>query len=210
MFNFLNRLFSRNSRQKPRVEQSSKTSPALTPPKTAIIPTKTTHQAQQASQNGHFLITQLSFSAEELEQNANTYGEMYFNCPGCGHCERVNDIGKAILKTNPFAWKTYKCLKCGHTFDAAPRIKFGEHSATGSLTPAPVSTSAAADVQFKRKWEKQNNLGLTDTYEEWTAPSSSAAKAYLNTRTITQRQYYVVVETPEGNWGKDVAGIYQE
>ncbi|MGO9119679.1 MAG: hypothetical protein ACLQPD_18965 [Desulfomonilaceae bacterium] len=46
--------------------------------------------------------------------------------------------------------------------------------------------------------------------EVWRAASAQAAKEYLNTRVITQRLYYLVVETPEGNWGKDVDGAYKE
>ena len=36
------------------------------------------------------------------------------------------------------------------------------------------------------------------------------AMAYLKTRTVSQRLYYIVVETPEGNFGRDINGFYQE
>lgn len=72
------------------------------------------------------------------------------------------------------------------------------------------TSSNVGSVQFKGKWSEPGRLGGTNTYEEWRAPSASAAKEYLNTRTITESQYYLVVETPEGNWGKDVKGVYRE
>ena len=65
-------------------------------------------------------------------------------------------------------------------------------------------------VRFKSKYAKAAPSGGTNTYEEWTAPSARAAKEYLNTRTISERKYYLVVETPDGNWGKDVSGVYKE
>jgi hypothetical protein len=70
--------------------------------------------------------------------------------------------------------------------------------------------STGEEVKFKRKHSKPNRISGTDTYEEWKAPSAKAAKEYLNTRTITEKQYYLVVLTPEGNWGKDILGVYKE
>ena len=72
------------------------------------------------------------------------------------------------------------------------------------------TASTGEQVTFKRKYSKQSLVMGTDTFEEWTAPSTQAAKEYLNTRMIAEGQYYLVVETPEGNWGKDLAGIYRE
>lgn len=65
-------------------------------------------------------------------------------------------------------------------------------------------------VKFKKKYSKPGRLGGTCIYEVWTTSDAQAAKEYLNTRTITRRMYYLVVETPEGNWGKDFDGVYKE
>jgi len=150
-----------------------------------------------------------SFSAEQFSRNAAELGEMYFDCPHCGHCERLNDVGKAVYKTNPFQFKEFPCVKCEEEFDAAPRMKFGACPTSASST-ATTPNTLAAQVKFKKKWSRQNEFGLTDTFEEFSGPSEEAAKAYLNTRQITESLYYLVVETPEGCWGKDRAGIYKE
>lgn len=71
-------------------------------------------------------------------------------------------------------------------------------------------TAGGEVVRFKRKWAKPSLVTGVDTYEEWTAPTASAARAYLHTRTVLDQQYYIVVETPEGNWGKDRNGMYEE
>ena len=55
----------------------------------------------------------------------------------------------------------------------------------------------------------KGNDGIS-TYEVYIAPDKASAMAYLKTRPVTQRLYYIVVETPEGNFGRDVNGFYQE
>ncbi len=49
-----------------------------------------------------------------------------------------------------------------------------------------------------------------NTYEVLEAPSKEAAMEYLKDHPVTKPLYYIVVETPEGNWGRDVNGIYAE
>ena len=76
---------------------------------------------------------------------------------------------------------------------------------------APWRASNGETVQFNKKYSKQPSpSGTTKTYEEWTAPSTLAAQEYLNTRTIGDQRYYLVVETPDGHWGKDIGGPYLE
>jgi hypothetical protein len=76
---------------------------------------------------------------------------------------------------------------------------------------APWTASSGKTVQFNKKYSKQSpSSGTTKTYEEWTAPTTLAAQEYLNTRTIGERNYYLVVETPDGHWGKDIGGPYLE
>lgn len=48
------------------------------------------------------------------------------------------------------------------------------------------------------------------TYEVYKGRDAESAKAFLMTKRVDKPQYYVVVETPEGNWGMDVKGLYLE
>jgi rubredoxin len=66
-----------------------------------------------------------SASGDEVNRNAEEMGEMYFDCPKCSAAQRINNIGKMMLKANPAALSSMKCNKCGHTFDAGRRVKFG-------------------------------------------------------------------------------------
>jgi len=47
------------------------------------------------------------------------------------------------------------------------------------------------------------------TYEMYTARTARRARDFLNGETVTERFYYIVVETPEGDWGKSSEGLYK-
>ena len=65
------------------------------------------------------------------------------------------------------------------------------------------------EVTFKEQ-EFKEKMGFTMTYEVYTAKSKMDALAFLEKKYIYQDRYYVIVETPEGNWGKDCMGIFEE
>jgi phage FluMu protein Com len=48
------------------------------------------------------------------------------------------------------------------------------------------------------------------TYEIYKGADAASAKRFLLTKRVQKPQYYVLVETPEGNWGMDVKGLYLE
>ena len=42
------------------------------------------------------------------------------------------------------------------------------------------------------------------------SPNAASAKAFLQQNPVTQNLFYLVVETPEGNYCRDIQGIYTE
>ena len=48
------------------------------------------------------------------------------------------------------------------------------------------------------------------TYEIYEGKTRADAMAFLGDRVVNQKLYYVIVETPEGNFGRDNMGIYEE
>lgn len=55
----------------------------------------------------------------------------------------------------------------------------------------------------------KGNDGIS-TYEVYNGPNKASAVAFLKTKQVTKRMYYIVVDTPEGSFGKDINGFYQE
>ena len=55
----------------------------------------------------------------------------------------------------------------------------------------------------------RGNDGIS-TYEVYNAPDKASAIAFLREKTIVRRYYYIIVDTPEGSFGKDFVGLYQE
>lgn len=47
-------------------------------------------------------------------------------------------------------------------------------------------------------------------YEVYRATDAEVAKTFLLAKKVTKDQYYIIVETPQGNWGMDKLGLYLE
>jgi hypothetical protein len=65
-------------------------------------------------------------------------------------------------------------------------------------------------VNFKNKLSKPNPFSPFDDYqyEYYTAKNMEDAEEFLKTYPVHLNYYYVEVETPEGNIGRDINGIY--
>ena len=78
-------------------------------------------------------------------------------------------------------------------------------TATTAARPSAPPAGDAAKVRFVRENRKDASVWRTHS-----APTKADAVAFLATQSVTQPLYYVVVETPEGNYGRDKDGFYQE
>lgn len=79
---------------------------------------------------------------------------------------------------------------------------FGRRSRAGSTTGQKWDT-----VQFRRTEIHPNGASR---YEVHTAPSRSDALAFLREQEVREEGHYVIVETPEGNVGRDLIMIFDE
>lgn len=97
-------------------------------------------------------------------------------------------------------------------FCPANRIQIFQQLALETFGPtfAGISLTTSPQVQFKKKFAQLTSLGTLNTYEVYTAKSKMEALQFLEQKQVTAQLYYVVVETPEGSWGKDRNGIYRE
>jgi hypothetical protein len=66
-----------------------------------------------------------------------------------------------------------------------------------------LQTVDTKSVKFVGKEHKGNYV-----YEVYRADSKQQALAFLKTKEVHQKLYYIEVETPEGNFGRDIDGMY--
>lgn len=69
-------------------------------------------------------------------------------------------------------------------------------------------------VRFVRVYTETRSIPPTGepgvlTYELYAARSARRARDFLNGVTVSEQLYRVVVETPEGDWGKSSDGLYK-
>ena len=79
------------------------------------------------------------------------------------------------------------------------------HEESAPTPKAKPATNAAAAVTFVREYQKGMH-----TYREHRGPSKAAAMAFLQDHPVNRNYLYLIVETPEGNFGRDIDGIYAE
>ena len=72
---------------------------------------------------------------------------------------------------------------------------------------SPAAGGNAALVRYIRTIK--GNDGVS-TYEIYSGPDKASAFAFLSDKTVVRRYYYIIVDTPEGSFGKDCVGFYQE
>ena len=70
----------------------------------------------------------------------------------------------------------------------------------------------AADIETAEEGVQFVNMTISPdgTYEIYQAPTAADARCFLERKVILQKYTFIVVETPEGKWGKDIDGLYLE
>lgn len=65
-------------------------------------------------------------------------------------------------------------------------------------------------VIFVRKENKKSFTGQQVTYEIYRGTSKESALRFLEEREVNKTLYYIIVDTAEGSYGRDIDGIYRE
>lgn len=145
-----------------------------------------------------------------------------------GVVHNAEDSGKLICtETLTFGYYRredgkYEAILCGDDLAQELWVKtkecFLKHGGILNDEQEPMKRIAAsgqkpaADIQkvkFLRE-DRTSAMGQTAIYRVHTATDAQSAKAFLEQNPVNQKFYYLVVETPEGNYCRDVAGIYKE
>jgi HEAT repeat protein len=69
---------------------------------------------------------------------------------------------------------------------------------------------AESNVQLVKQYIQFNAIGMPCNYLVFKAPNKQAAMTFLRSKPTPQPLCYLIVETPDGNWGRDKDGVYQE
>ena len=67
------------------------------------------------------------------------------------------------------------------------------------------NNNTTGEIKFCKKYKKD-----FFTYEVYEAKTKKDAMNFLNGKIVTEKLYYICVDTPEGNFGRDINGIYEE
>jgi hypothetical protein len=81
------------------------------------------------------------------------------------------------------------------------------------LWSAIASSLGVGPIKFLRRYTQRRPTEqgvVTYSYEVYRAKTAEEARQFLEKKNVTEGHFYLVVETPEGNWGKDVNGMYKE
>lgn len=125
-------------------------------------------------------------------------------------CDDVYIFGFYEVSTN-----NYEAIVCGKdlTYDdfKLAEDSFISHGGTrkNNLEPDKSvkktrSTKATGEVKFREKFN--HNQGIYECYD---AKTKADALEFLKQKEVSERLYYVCVYTPEGDYGRDIDGIYQ-
>jgi hypothetical protein len=104
----------------------------------------------------------------------------------------------------PAVRKEFERLAASY-FGLGPGVTVSKPAA--SAEPARKSEDLA---RYKGTEKKPSGDGSIFVYEVYEARNKQDALAFLETKNVTQELHYVIVETPEGNWGKDKMGVFKE
>lgn len=121
---------------------------------------------------------------------------------------------------NPPGW--FEVLVCGESFTqemhreameklAAAGGRLKDHKESTKKGKAASTKDTASSVSTLRTYHKGNPNGTKCTYYIYRGPNKDAAIAYLKTIKLPIKPLvYHIVETSDGNFGKDKDGIYEE
>ncbi len=117
---------------------------------------------------------------------------------------------------------TYEAIVCGndlsHELWETAKESFARHDGKRRNDQEPEKLSKPqpkakatkpGKVVFVRE-NRQQKMGHTMIYRIHKGPDAASAKAFLEKNPVTKQLLYIIVETPEGNYCRDIQGIYKE
>ena len=88
-------------------------------------------------------------------------------------------------------------------------LKNKKEPARGPKTERLTSSAEVSEVTYVGE-EKHDKMGQTMIYHVYKGQDEASAKEFLKKNPVTKMLHYIIVETPDGSWGRDVSGIFKE
>jgi len=132
---------------------------------------------------------------------------------GYGFYEVDENLYHAVLIGKGLTYKLWEEAK--RTFNTHGGKLFGETEPTNDLPNITEHEEVdnSNDVIFVREYDETSDRGGTKNLVKYTiyrAGNKASAVSWLSKNPVTENFHYVIIETPEGNFGRDIQGIYQE
>jgi len=97
-------------------------------------------------------------------------------------------------------------LRAKESFSKHGGRRKNDREPAASTPAAQTAVAKPEKVQFQREQREPDGT----VYRIHQGPDAVSARAWLQQQLVTQALCYLVVETPEGNYGRDKDGIYEE
>jgi len=91
----------------------------------------------------------------------------------------------------------------------AEQFRVSSPPAAAAVVPDPAALGNKAQ-EITLLGERDGTGGDYSHYVLFSGPDRESAMAFLRKVSVPAPGEYVIVETPEGHWGKDCRGIYRE
>lgn len=127
-----------------------------------------------------------------------------------GHCAVENGKHEAVICGDDLTHDLWAQAKASFIQHGGRPKNSAEQEPEQRAAPVKQAAAPKPDrVNFVRE-DRRQMMGRTMVYRIHKAPDAASAKAFLEQNPVTKELLYLVVETPEGNYCRDLQGIYKE
>ncbi len=133
-------------------------------------------------------------------------------------CDRMMTYGCYETKRRGVRTGQYEVMITGSDLTQAELFfaerAFSGHNGRCKTRNVPCASAASpaegGNATLVRYSETIKGSDGVSTYEVYNGPDRASALAFLKEKTVVKRLFYMIVDTPEGSFGRDFVGLYQE
>jgi hypothetical protein len=128
-----------------------------------------------------------------------------------GYYRQSDGLYEAVICGDKLTHDLWERAKSSFESHGGRRKNDLEPVVAGPPAPPAGPPDSPEDIVFVKEERKPTKLGSgIATYRIHKGPDEASARAFLERHPVTKEFHYLVVETPEGSFGRDIQGIYEE